>query len=134
MKSLAASTTSGMEAIALAVIHWWAHRHATIYDEIEVAAGRVGTHGFLSFHDVDVGLVLVEAEKYWDRFIKDVGSIPAVHAIWDLSTYNHREFFDRQIATEIGIRLKASAWWKKNLPEIELHKRNMQKVRKVMES
>jgi len=134
MKSLAASTTSGMEAIALSVIYWWAHRHATIFDKIESAAERVGTHGFLTFHDTDVGQVLVEAEKYWDTFIKDVGSIPAVCVIWDLSSYNNRTFFERQLSTELGIRLKASAWWKKNLPEIELHKRNMQKVRKVMES
>lgn len=103
-------------------------------DEIETVAERAGPNKFINFQDTMVGRVLVEHSQYWHTFTRDLGDNPALHYIWSQSTHNSRSFFEQQLSIELGIRLKASAWWKKNLVAMELNKRNLKTVRKVMES
>lgn len=132
MKSIGAQSTSGHEAISIAIIMCWMEE-AQIFKNVEELAEKAGAHAFTSFHDWSVGYVVYSQTDLWQQFSKYMTDNPRVHAIWKLSLAGESSFKE-SIATDLGIALKKSEWWTKNIAEMERAKRNLKKVRKVMES
>lgn len=104
-----------------------------IFQEVEKLADEVGAHNFTNFHDTIVGKTLIHSADFWGRFSKFLVSNKYVAAIWTKSGCD-RIFFENNLATSLGIRLKQTKWWSDHLDEMEKAKRQLKKVRKVMES
>lgn len=135
MKSLGSHNTSPSEAIAIAVISWWAFEENNVLMGVEVLADKAGTHNFPSFHDKDVGKVLIEHSEYWEQFQTSLKANPGMLYVWNRSSLCHdKEFFCKQLAPDLGRALKQSLWWHKRIAEILKVKKDMKSVRKVMDS
>jgi hypothetical protein len=132
MKSIGAQSTGGPEAICIAVIMGWMEE-VQIFQDIEELAEKAGAHAFTSYHDWAVGQIIYKQKEYWQIFSKYLADNLRVAAIFKLSHGNERDFKDC-LATDLGIALKKSGWWARNLAEMDRTKRNIKKVRKVMES
>jgi hypothetical protein len=71
-----------------------------------------------------------------DRFNKYVAGNPDLAAIYKKAGRIHTsgDSFETRVSPNFGRHLKTSAWWTRNLKEIEKHKKNLKDVRKIMES
>ena len=132
MKSLGSNSTGAREGIGIAVCTTFLEFHFDM-NEIERIAESVGTGGFLSFIDSDLGTVILNHSDICDRFLKYLADNRDVKHIWSLSNSEPKRGFIAHVDSTFGAYLKTTQWWRDNLKEIEKMRRKVKIVQKVME-
>lgn len=146
MRDPSNSGCPGPLAVSVSVIMAWMGSFG-LSDWCERAGRRAGP--FQSLHDQDVGsTVLRELDEPWDSFRAWLRANPAVVAVLRAAGTAMapsddgnpaidsiaRQSFSRLVAPDVGKLVKASAWWRENLPEIKRNQRRVKEVRRVLES
>jgi len=132
MRSLGASSTGSREGIGIAVCTMFLERHYDM-NEVERTAATVGTGGFLSFMDIDMGRVIVDNSNICTQFTDYLANNPDVNCMWLMSNSHPdpKRGFAVYIMDVLGGHLKTTRWWMDNLKLIERERRKIKILQKV---
>lgn len=135
MISIYAQSTTGSQGVTTAVILTWWEDRFKLWDNVisftEEVASSVGTSGWMSFRDQDVGDIILKNSTLEADFLAWLEANPLVGRIYSHGTTQQAQIFRQSVRTDLGQALKSSPWWATNLSEIEQVRKDLKIAQKV---